>query len=63
MTASEANRQRVLSSFSTEREEILEQFRYIDVTSRAVRRGTPPMSERRKLSFYDRRDRIELNDF
>ena len=63
MTASEANRQRVLSSFGTENKEILEQFRYIDVTSRAVRRGKPPMSESRKLSFYDRRDRIELNDF
>ena len=63
MTASEANRQRVLSSLSTERVENLEQFRYIDVASRAVRRGTPPMSENRKLSFYDRRDRIQLNDF
>ena len=63
MTASDANRQRMLDSLDAEREEILEQFRYIDLTSRAVRRGTPPMSERRKLSFYDRRDRIELNDF
>lgn len=63
MTASEANRQRVLGSLSTERVENLEQFRYMDVTSRAVRRGTPPMSENRKLSFYDRRDRIQLNDF
>jgi len=62
MTASEANRQRVLSSLSTEREEILEQFRYIDVTSHAVMRGPPPMSENRRLSFYDRRDRIQLND-
>ena len=61
MTVSEANRQRVLNSLNTEREEILEQFGYIDVTSRAVRRGTPPMSETRKLSFDDRRDRIQLN--
>jgi hypothetical protein len=61
MTASEANRQRMLSSLNTEREEIVEKFRYIDVTSRAVRRGRPPMSENRKLSCYDRRDRVELN--
>jgi hypothetical protein len=63
MTASEANRQRVLNSFNTEREETIRQFRYIDVMRRAVRRGTPPTSGNRKLSFYDRRDRIELNDF
>jgi hypothetical protein len=63
MTASEANRQRMLDSLNTEREKILEQFRYIDLTSPAVRRGAPPMSENRKLSFYDRRDRIQLNDF
>ncbi len=63
MTASEANRQRMLGSLDTEREKTLEQFRYIDLTSRAVRRGTPPMSENRKLSFYDHRDRIQLNDF
>ncbi len=63
MTASEANRQRMLGSLNTEREKTLEQFKYIDLTSRAVRRGTPPMFENRKLSFYDRRDRIELNDF
>jgi hypothetical protein len=62
MTASEANRLRVLSLLDTERQQILEQYRYIDVESRASRRGTPPMSENRKLSFYDRRDRIELND-
>jgi hypothetical protein len=62
MTASEANRQRMLSSLNTESEEILQQFRYIDVTHRAARRGRPPMSENRKLSFYDRRDRIEMND-
>jgi hypothetical protein len=63
MTASEANRQRVLNLLNTERQQILEQYKYIDIESRAVRRGTPPMSENRKLSFYDRRDRIELNDF
>jgi hypothetical protein len=63
MTASEANRQRMLSSLNTESEEVLEQFRYIDVTSRAMKRGRPPMSETRKLSFYDRLDRIQLNDF
>ena len=63
MTASEANQQRMLSSLSTENEEILEQFKYIDITSRAVRPGKPQMSEIRKLSFYDRLDRIQLNDF
>jgi hypothetical protein len=63
MTASEANHQRVLSFLSTEREEILEQFRYIDVVSRSVRPGVPPMSENRKLLFYDRRDRIQLDEF
>ena len=66
MTASKANYQRVLSSLSTEREEMLEQFRhigYMDVAGCAVRRGAPPISEKRKLSFYDRRDRIQLNDF
>jgi len=63
MTASESNLQRVLSSLNAEREQILEQFRHLDLASRAVRRGKPPMSEPGKLSFYDRRDRIELNDF
>jgi hypothetical protein len=63
MTASEANRRRMLGSLNTEPEKILEQFRYIDLTSRAVGRGAPPISENRKLSFYDRRDRILLNDF
>jgi hypothetical protein len=62
MTASEANRQRMLSSLNTEREEVFEQFRYIDVTLPVARRGTPPMSENRRLSFYERRDRNELND-
>jgi hypothetical protein len=52
MTVSEANRQRVLNSLNTEREEILEQFGYIDVTSRAVRRGTPPMSDTSVVSHY-----------
>jgi hypothetical protein len=63
MSGSEANRQRVLSLLNTEREQILEQYRYIDIKSTAVKRGKPPMSETRQLSFYDRRDRIQLNDF
>jgi hypothetical protein len=63
MTVSEANRQRVLSFLNTEREQILEQYKYIDIESRAVRRGKPPMSETRQPSFFDRRDRIQLNDF
>jgi hypothetical protein len=62
MTGSEANRQRVLSLVNTEREQILEQYRYIDIKNTTVRRGKPPMSEIRQLSFYDRRERIQLND-
>jgi hypothetical protein len=54
MSGSEANRQRVLSLLNTEREQILEQYRYIDIKSTAVKRGKPPMSEIRQLSFYDR---------
>jgi hypothetical protein len=63
MTGSEGNRQRVLSLVNTEREQILEQYKYIDIKNTAVRRGKPPMSEIRQLSFYDRRERIQLNDF
>jgi len=62
MTGSEANRQRVLSLVITEREQILEQYGYIDTKSTAVRRGKPPMSESKQLSFYDCRDRIQSND-
>ena len=62
MTASEANRERMLISLNIERAQVLEQFRYIDVSHPFARRGTPPMSENRKLSFYDRRDRIESSD-
>ena len=62
MIGSEANRQRVLSLDNTEREQILVQYRYIDIESTSVRRAKPPMSEPRQLSFYDRRDRIQLND-
>jgi len=45
MTGSEANRLRVLTLLNAEREQILEHYRYIDITSTAVRRGKPPMSE------------------
>jgi hypothetical protein len=62
MTGSEANRQRVLSLVITESAQILEQYRYIDVKSAAVKRGKPPMSETRQLSSYDRRERIQLNN-
>lgn len=56
MTGSEANRQRVLRLVKSEREQILEQYGYIGIrstASTAVRRGRPPMSETRQLSFYD----------
>lgn len=62
MTVSDANHQRVLSSLDTEREQILEQFSYIDLQIPSVRRGKAPMSENRLLSMYDRADRIQLND-
>lgn len=62
MTASEANRQRVLGLLNTEREKILEQYGYIDIKGTGVRRGKPPMSEARQFSLYDRRDGIQLND-
>lgn len=62
MTASEANRLRVLGLLSTEREKIFEQYGYIDTKGTAVRRGTPPMSETRQISFYDGRDGIQLDD-
>jgi len=62
MTASEANHQRVLSFLSTEREEILEQFRYIDVVSRSVRPGYRQCLRIGTL-VYDRRDRIQLDEF
>jgi hypothetical protein len=62
VTDSEANRQRVLSHLNTEREQTLEQYRYVDMKIAIVRRGKPPMSQSRYLSFYDRRDRIQLND-
>ena len=61
MTGSEANRQRVLSLVHTEREQILEQYRHIDISSTAVRRGKPPMSETRQLSLCDRREKIQSN--
>jgi hypothetical protein len=63
MSGSEANRHRVLSLLNTERELILEQYRYIDIESTAVARGKPPMSETRQIPFCDRHNRIELNDF
>jgi hypothetical protein len=62
MTDSEANRQRVFSLLNTEREQTPEQYRYVDRKIPIVRWGKPPMFESRYLSFYDRRDRIQLND-
>ncbi len=63
MSGSEANRQRVLSLLNTEREQMLEQYRYIDIESTMVRQGKPPMSETRQIPFCDRHNRIQLNDF
>ena len=48
MTASEANRQRVLSSFGTENKEILEQFRYcLLYTSGSGRERRPDVARTR----------------
>jgi hypothetical protein len=63
MTASEANRQRVLALVVVEDRLMSTQFNLVDKRSPAIRRGEPIMSEFRRLSFFDRRDRIRLNDF
>jgi hypothetical protein len=62
MTASEANRQRVLTLVAADNWQMSAQVNAIGKKSPAVGRGKPPMSEVRKLSFFDRRDRIQLND-
>jgi hypothetical protein len=62
MTASEANRQRVLTLVAADNWQMSAQVNAMDKKSPAERRGKPPMSEVRKLSFFDRRDRIQLND-
>ena len=61
MTASEANYQRVTALYLAEHEQMLQVIAN-DKISPAVRRGILPMPQLRRLSFYDRRDRIVLND-
>jgi hypothetical protein len=63
MTASESNRQRVLALIVVEDRLMNAQFNTVDKRSPAIRRGESIMSEFRRLSFFDRRDRIQLNDF
>ena len=53
MTASEANRQRVLRLLRFEREQMWAQFTTVDKESPAVKRGKPPMSETRQLWSSD----------
>jgi hypothetical protein len=62
MTPSEANRQRVIALLIAEDGQMGAQFNVIYKKDPAVRRGKP-MSKFRKLSFFNRRDRIQLNDF
>jgi hypothetical protein len=62
MTASESNRQQVLELILEDRL-MSAKFNTVDKGSPAIRRGEPIMSEFRRLSFFDRRDRILLNDF
>ena len=59
MTASEANRQRVLRLLRFEREQMWAQFTTVDKESPAVRRGKPPMSETRQLWSSGPSDRIQ----
>jgi hypothetical protein len=49
MTASEANRQRVLRLLVVESEQMWGQFTTADKESPAMKRGKPPMSETRQL--------------
>ena len=53
MTASEANRQRVLRLLRFERDQMWAQFTSVDKESPAVKRGKPPMSETRQLWSSD----------
>jgi hypothetical protein len=62
MTASEANRNRVVALLLADHWQIATQFNAIDKKSPAARRGKPLMPKIRQLSFFDRRDRIQLND-
>jgi hypothetical protein len=59
MTASEANRQRVLTLLLVEDEQMCAQFNTLDIERPAVKRGKPLMSETRQPWISGRCDRIQ----
>jgi hypothetical protein len=61
MTTSEANYQKVLSLIRAQDEQML-QANDNDKKRPALKRGKQPISRFKQLSFFDRRDRIQLND-
>jgi len=59
MTASEANRQRVLTLLLVEDEKMCAQFNTLDIESPAAKGGKPLMSETRQPWISGRCDRIQ----